>query len=295
MPKRGILRALQQAGRPILVMPLSISYDRVAEEEGFVHELEGNGKHKGGLRPLGGWLMKARRGGVKLGRIHIRGGAPLRLDADSDVKSLSREIVAELQRHTAVTTFHIKSFCRWNAALGIEPSALRAAIVSRGGVVIESKLDGDPEVPSIVDRTFCGQWMHLFYGELRSRAGDNPAIASHIARNGFWYPDAKRFDDPLTDAVLDGLFEPICRDYQRVADAVADMPAGACFTVQDLVRSIPGAFYPDVEGALEDLTERGTLSSDEGNYRVVDADSNLADYRSACAWIPSARRHRMVS
>ena len=295
MPKRGILRALQQAGRPAVVIPLSISYDRVAEEEGFLHELEGKGKHKGGLLPLAAWHGRLMRGHVKLGRIHIRGGAALRLDADSDVKALSRDIVAELQRHTAATTFHLRSFCRRNAALGIEPPALRAAIMSRGGAVIESKLNGDIEVPALIDRTFCGQWMHLFYADARNHAPTNPAVQSHISRNGFWFPEGKRFDDPLTDAVLDALFDPICRDYQAVADAIGKIPTGKQFTARDLVRRIPSAFYPDVEGALDDLVERGILQFEDDKYWWNQTRVNLDDYRHACAWVSSARRHRMVS
>jgi hypothetical protein len=208
---------------------------------------------------------------------------------------VSRDIVAELQRHTAVTTFHIKSFCRRNASLGIEPAALRAAIVSRGGVVIESKLNGDLDVPDLIDRTFCGQWMHLFYAEARTRAPDNSAVASHIGLNGFWFPESTRFDDPLTDVVLDALFDPICRDYQAVAEALSQVPEGARVTVRDLVLMMPGSFFPDVEGALDDLVGRGVLESEEDKYWWKDAPSDLTDYRSACAWVPSSRQHRMVS
>jgi thioester reductase-like protein/1-acyl-sn-glycerol-3-phosphate acyltransferase len=294
-PKRGILRALQQAGRPAVVMPLSISYDRVAEEAGFLSELEGHGKHHGGLGPLGAWLLKLMKGKIKLGRIHIRGGAPLRLDADSDVKALSRKIVAELQRQSAVTTFHLRSFCKRYGSLGIELPALRSAITGRGGIVIESKLNGEIEIPPLLDRTFTGQWIHLFYSEVRDRAGDNPAIASHLSRNAFWYPQGKRFDDSITNSILDALFEPICRDYQSVAEEVAKIQKKDWFTAQDIVRRVPGAFYPDVEGALDDLAERGTLVAEEGKYRLGEGTLSLADYRSACAWVPSARRHRMVS
>jgi len=73
-PKRGILRALQLAGRPAVVLPLSISYDRIAEEQGFLRELEGRGKHKSGLGPLAGWILKLMAGSVRLGRDVLGGG-----------------------------------------------------------------------------------------------------------------------------------------------------------------------------------------------------------------------------
>ena len=84
MPKRGMLRALQQSGRPAVVLPLSISYDRIAEEEGFLRELERGIKHRSGLTPLLAWTRKLIRSEIKLGRIHIRAGAPLRIDFDTD-------------------------------------------------------------------------------------------------------------------------------------------------------------------------------------------------------------------
>jgi hypothetical protein len=58
---------------------------------------------------------------------------------------------------------------------------------------------------------------------------------------------------------------------------------------------MPGSFFPDVEGALDDLVGRGVLESEEDKYWWKDAPSDLTDYRSACAWVPSSRQHRMVS
>jgi hypothetical protein len=267
-----------------VILPLSISYDRVAEEGGFLRELKGEGKHKGGLIPLAKWTAKLLRGAVNLGRVHIRSGAPLRLDSEADVKVLSRNIVSELQRHSAVTTFHLKAFCRQHSRVDIDPAALIAAIVRRGGVVIESKLDGDREIPSLIERTFTAQWMHFFYADARMRAPDNPAVASHIQRNGFWFPETPDFDDPLTDGVVNALFEPICHDYQAVAQVLETIPAESQFTAHDLLRRLPGSFLPDVEGALADLAERGVLACEGETYRWSNGPRDLTEYKNACAW-----------
>ncbi len=283
-PKRGVLRALQQSGRPAVVLPLSITYDRIAEEEGFLRELDGTAKHKGGLAPLARWTMKLMGGKIRLGRIHIRSGSALRLDADTDIKVLSHRIVAELQRHTAVTTFHLRAFCHGNARFGIDPTALRNAIKHRGGEVIVSKLGGERDVPPLLQRTYEGQWMHLFYADARNRAGGNAAVASHVRRNGFWFPDTPQGDDQLTDLVLDALFEPICTDYVRVAYEVEGMADEATFTAHEIVGRIPGVFVRDVEDALEDLTERGFLSRDRETYRWANGRRGLEEYRTDCMW-----------
>ncbi|MEO8193083.1 MAG: SDR family oxidoreductase [Gemmatimonadales bacterium] len=294
-PKRGMLRALQQAGRPAVVLPLCITYDRIAEEEGFLLELERGTKHRSGLMPLIKWTHKLTRGEIKLGRIHIRAGAPLRIDAHTDIRTLSHDIVAELQRHTAVTSFHIRAFCERHRRLGIDPAALRAAITERGGVVIESKLDGEDHVPALLQRTYDGQWMHLFYADARVRAPGNAAVTSHIRRNGFWFPETSQFDDDITDAVVEALFEPVCRDYQLVATEVEKMPEGGTITAHELVARLDGVFLGDVEGSLADLAERGILVPERDTYRWADGRRDLSDYRSDCAWYGTVHYDKMIS
>ncbi|HEU4878710.1 MAG TPA: SDR family oxidoreductase, partial [Gemmatimonadaceae bacterium] len=224
-PKRGILRAIQQTGRSAVVVPLSIAYDRIAEEEGFLRELDRGMKHKSGLIPLLQWTRKLLRDEVRLGRIHIRAGVPLRLDPDTDIRTLSQDIISELQRQSTVTTFHIKAFCARHRALEIDPNDLRTAIVRRGGLVIDSVLGGEDRVPELLQRTYDAQWMHLFYADAIARVPGNAAVVSHVRRNGFWMPDGAGFDDNVADAVVEALFEPMCRDYERVTRELEKLPA----------------------------------------------------------------------
>jgi len=93
-------------------------------------------KDQRGLGPLAGWILKLMAGSVRLGRIHIRSGPALRLDADTDIKELSHSIVAELQRHASTTTFHLATFCHQNASFGIDPVVLRAAIERRNRTLL---------------------------------------------------------------------------------------------------------------------------------------------------------------
>jgi hypothetical protein len=283
-PKRGMLRALQQSGRPAVVLPLSISYDRIAEEEGFLRELERGIKHRSGLSPLLGWTRKLVRSEIKLGRIHIRAGEPLRIEADTDIRSVSHNIVAELQRHSAVTSFHIRVFCEQNARLGIDPSALRTAIIKRGGVIIESKLGDEDKVPVLIRRTYDSQWMHLFYHDARLRMPGNNAVMAHIRRNGFWFPEGQFDDDELADAVVEALFEPICSDYQSVAREIEKMPTDGEVTAHDLVARLRGSFLGDVEDALGDLVERGILTREREKYRWAEGPRDLSEFIGECAW-----------
>jgi alcohol-forming fatty acyl-CoA reductase len=267
-PKRGILRALQQTGRPVVVLPLSISYDRVAEEVGFLSELDGRGRARSGLGPMARWTMRLLRGEINLGRVHIRCGTPLRLDSESDPRELSLAIVAELQRHAVVSTFHLDTFCRHNASSRIDPDALRAAIARRGGVVVDSRLDRASEVPAALARTFECQWMHLFYADALARLPGDAAVESHVRRNGFWYPEAPA-DEPVAPAVVEALFTPIRRDHERVREAAEALPAGLEFNAEMMVQKLPGAFLRDVEDALAHLAEEGVLSGEGQTFRRV--------------------------
>jgi hypothetical protein len=95
--------------------------------------------------------------------------------------------------------------------------------------------------------------------------------------------------------VLQGLFAPICRDYQRVAQAVEAMPNDSAFTAYELVHRLPGTFLRDVEDTLDDLTERGFLAHEGEAYRWANGSSDLAAYRNDCVWHAPAHSERMIS
>ena len=96
-PRRGLLRCLQASGRPVALMPIAISYDRVPEQAAFDRELAGHPKQKMSFGGLIRWSMRAWRGEIDLGDIHIACGAPVMLDAASDVHAVSHEVINQLR------------------------------------------------------------------------------------------------------------------------------------------------------------------------------------------------------
>jgi alcohol-forming fatty acyl-CoA reductase len=155
-----------------VVLPLAISYDRIAEEAGFLRELDGSARHRGGLKSLARWFrQELRKGGIRLGRIHIRCGAPLPLEPHTDVPALGRAVVAELQKNTVATMFHLRTFCDGHPELGIDagraPRRHRAARRRRARE--PPRRAPTPIVPELVRRTYEAQWMHLFYGDALER------------------------------------------------------------------------------------------------------------------------------
>ncbi|HJQ93665.1 MAG TPA: SDR family oxidoreductase, partial [Candidatus Thermoplasmatota archaeon] len=164
-PKRGLLRALQATGRPVAILPVGLSYDRVPEEATFAAELAGAPKPRMRLSSLVGWLWRVNRRKVALGRAHIACGAPVLLDAGSDVVEVSQEVMQRLREATVTTTFHIDAYLRHAQLPGMDATELRRQIERRGGRVLESALAVPDDLDPTIAATFRHQFAHLFDSE----------------------------------------------------------------------------------------------------------------------------------
>lgn len=289
-PRRGFLRSLQATGHRVALLPIAVSYDHVAEEATLLSELTGGEKPPMRLRDLAAWCLRLARGEIELGRIHVACGRPVALDLRGDVHDAAREVMAELQARTVTTTHHLRSFLA-NAGLeGIDVAWLARAIARRGGRVLEAPRR-EHAVPAVIERCMRYQFSHCFHPEAALAFAGNPAAEHHVRRNG-WAPghalDAEaELADPRVRDVLRALFEPVCSDYAATASALARLRAAGARTAPEpaaLVRELAGAHLPDVEGACEDLLERGLLSrTPEGDAILLAGRAEeLAAYAMAC-------------
>ncbi|MEO7997580.1 MAG: SDR family oxidoreductase [Gemmatimonadaceae bacterium] len=163
-PKRGLLRCVESSGRPSMLMPIAISYDRVPEESVFVREL--SGAPKAGLRlgPLFGWLADVWRGRVNIGRIHMACGTPIMMDGTTHAQNAGEEIIRELRTAMAVTSFHIEAYAASNPPEGNDPAVYRAKIEAAGGHVLESKLEVPANLDPLIARTMREHFAHYIDG-----------------------------------------------------------------------------------------------------------------------------------
>jgi len=272
-PRRGLLRSLQSTGRPVALLPVAVSYDHVPEQATFVDELRGAPKPPMRLRDLLGWTLRLLRGRVELGRIHIACGHPVLLDLESDVPAVAREVVTELQEHTVATTHHLRAFLARSDLKGVDLPWLVDALARRGGRVLEVPRR-EQEVPDEIERCMRYQFQHRFHPEAALAFRGNPAVEHHVRRNGYapghvLDPEAE-LADPRVRALLRALFGPVARDYAATARVLAGRahPAAAVPSPAEVVRQLRDAHLPDVEGAFEDLAQRGMLERDEatGGY-----------------------------
>ncbi|MFQ5890982.1 MAG: SDR family oxidoreductase [Gemmatimonadota bacterium] len=170
-PKRGLLRCLQATGETCTLLPVAISYDRVPEEAVFARELAGAPKVKMRLGPLLAWTLRACRGRIALGRIHIACGTPVRLGPECDVHAVSHEVIRRLQCATVSTTYHLQGFLDRHPIDGVDVAWLRSAIEQRGGRVLESDLRPPEDLDPLIAATLRHQFAHLFEDE---DASDEP-------------------------------------------------------------------------------------------------------------------------
>jgi fatty acyl-CoA reductase len=289
-PKHGLLKCLQQTGERFTILPIAISYDRVPEEEALVRELTGAPKPEMKLQALLKWTARLAQGEVNLGRMHITCGDPVVMNQDSDVREVSRRVVAELQAHTATTSHHLRAFLHHADAKGIDMQWLRDAIVRRGGQVIDSPLGNEERLDPVAEVSLRYQWLHLFHREALALWPDHPALRQHFALNGFhqqqYVAEGAELDDPRLRTLLKAVFEPVCRDFARTAGSLGstDYPPRHA-TPRGVLYEMPDAYLPNIQGCFDDLKARGILATDAQRRSVWGPHADqIAAYAHAVAW-----------
>lgn len=296
-PKRGLMRSLQSTKFPCTVLPISISYDLVPEAQAFIRELGGGPKPKMRLGPFLKWLGQLVRGEVDIGRVHIVCGEPQPFDHRTDVYDLGQAIVGELQDKTITTTYHLACFLHHNPIPGISVDWLQGQIEQRGGKVLKSETGNVESVDPIIEHTMRYHWLHYFYPEALAYDAANPVIQHHVARNAFArgasMPAPQVPTQARVVALLRTVFEPICNDFARVLDVVT--AAGGQLDAADakgVASMLPGSFLPDIEAALEVLTERQIIVATASGSGFVPGSgwSELSTFVEDCRWSEEPRQ-----
>lgn len=281
-PRRGMLRALQSSGHRFRLLPVNVSYDRVAEEAQFRRELSGAEPARASLTRLAAWAGRLAAGDIRLGRVHVACGDPVTLSPDSDVHTVANRVMAGLQSQTACTTFHLRTFVDRVRIEGVDVAFLRGAVARRGGTVLESALEPDGRVDPFIDETLFHQFSHLFADDLRVRSAS--PLARHVADELYFgerqaAADEDR-DDARIDAVVDALFGPIFERAARTLRVVEALRAGgAPVRLDDVCARLPGVYSAEVESVLRRLVSIDVLvpSRERGVYTWGRAARRLPD------------------
>jgi hypothetical protein len=224
--RQDVLEALQATGRTFALVPVGISYERIAEELPFLRELRDAQRRSLNARQLLGWLRRAQRGQVRLGRVHLSADRPVPL-----LPSASRpEVVAQLQqglrRATVCTDFHLSAFVRRHPRAGLDVPTLREAILARGGQVLRAGLHdkGSLQLDAALESSTRKHWEDLFAWDLLAHYPHCRAIGAHL-KVGHVGPAPKGaahvpVDEPHLHGLLEALARPISNDYLAVVQAL---------------------------------------------------------------------------
>jgi glycerol-3-phosphate O-acyltransferase len=287
-PRRGLLRGLQRTGKCFVVIPISLSYDRLPEESAFAKELSGGDKPKMSVSAIVDWLQSVAQGDVQLGRVHIAAGHPAQLDPSTDVAALSLHIVEELARNTTISRFHVRAFLAHAGLTHIDEDWLVSAIEQRGGQVLDSQEAVPTQLSSSLQQSLRNQWMHWFYPDARALFPNNFAVHDHIKRRSRLaasvLTDHVPSEDPRLRQVVEALFRPVVLDYELAVRQLGDRGSSLCFrSPKMLVRAYPVAHLPHLEDVYCALAERGILST--SNHREYDWGPAAAQLREVYAQI----------
>ena len=251
-PKTGMLRSLASTKQKFVILPIAISYDRVAEEQALMAELASGNKQDMRLLPLVQWMGRLVRGEISLGNVHMSCGRPVYMGPGDDVPTVSREVMAELQRRTVTTTHHLEMFLRGvqqrTSVQGIATSStikldlgwLRAAIEARGGEVLESKLDVDSRFDLATERTLRQMFQHLFYPDALVRFADHPEIVAGIEREHFRDAPVSIDANSASDPRLDHLLELLFASDDVVMEAEMPRQSSSLFSVSSVFSRLRG-------------------------------------------------------
>ncbi len=276
-PKRGLLRALQNTGVPVALLPICITYDRLPEETALMKEMQGGAKPLLSMKALLKWTGELIRGQVNIGRVHMACGEPVTLNQDSDVHQVSYDIMHQLQARYVVSTYHLKAFLK-HVRLPIDLETLSQMIVARGGTVIESPLEVD-HVDLLTTRTFNYQWIHLFYSEALTYYGPHPALVAHVNHNSFG-PRAENIpqqEEAALKPLLEALFLPLFNTYERLRLIAREQKEIPYVKPRQVVAAHPDCFLPVVEEAFTHLVEADILARSETGFDVLQPKT-LATY-----------------
>jgi alkyldihydroxyacetonephosphate synthase len=130
-PKTGFLRCLSRIKHDYIIIPLTINYEGIPDEESLVTEANSGCAKKMSLTKLTNWLYRIYSGTVNIGRVYVSASGPLRMhhSIGSDVNELAYAIQSHQQSQMLVSNYHVRAT---SLALGMSEEAVLEAMSELG-------------------------------------------------------------------------------------------------------------------------------------------------------------------
>jgi alkyldihydroxyacetonephosphate synthase len=110
-PKTGFLKCLKESGGEHVILPITISYEVIPEQEILSEEASGSVRRKLNLAGMFCWVKEALLGNVNIGKIHIGASGPLPMacHTDGDFASIVHQIQLKQRTEVRVSDYHVKA------------------------------------------------------------------------------------------------------------------------------------------------------------------------------------------
>jgi hypothetical protein len=283
-PKKGLLQALKRSGQRCHILPIAIAYDRVPERRSLEAELRGDPKPPKTLSGLLRWSTRLLRDDIDLGHIHLRCGAPVTLDDQTDVSTCADTILARHRANMAVTRYHLQCFVDHVDPDPFGVDDLAEIIEARGGRVLDSALAGRPAPTPLAERAYRFQWMHFLYPDAHRLWGDHPVVRHHLRFNHYDV-DRRGNGTAPTDrvrAIVAALFGPIADTYQHVGRELTRLDGGPVPAPEVFFGERHG-FKPYVEEAYAAFVEEGILNRSGDTWSRGPQFDQLSRFLKQCS------------
>jgi len=215
-PKTGLLKSLVNSGGEHVILPITINYECIPEQNILSEEAAGSSRR--GLTVTGtmSWLKDVFRGKVDIGKIHIAASGPLPLDcqSDTDFRQLVNEIQVNQQKQIFASEYHIKAASKM---LDISETSLEAALRKLGcRFWPTTHVPGTPDLPTDQAALLT---VVLHFGHLLA-----PLFYEKRKKWSSWLcslNDSKAPKSPISDVDIQQLYNGL-EIYFDAADALVD-------------------------------------------------------------------------
>jgi 1-acyl-sn-glycerol-3-phosphate acyltransferase len=106
--KTGLVRALQETGKNYKILPITISYEKIPEQNNHFLEILSNKKQKMSLLDLSKWVYKLNTKNISYGNVYIKFSETINLKPNYNPHNLLPKIMREFQLNTISTNYHYK-------------------------------------------------------------------------------------------------------------------------------------------------------------------------------------------
>jgi alkyldihydroxyacetonephosphate synthase len=162
-PKNGVLKCLKESGGDHVIVPVTINYERIPEQEILSEEASGGARNSLNVFGLLGWMKEAAKGNVQIGKIHIGASDPIFLDCKSDQEfsHLVKNIQIQQQHEVVVSEYHVMAAAK---LFEVPQTEMRNAMIHLGcRFWPETAITDLPDLPSDTSSllSITLQWSHV--------------------------------------------------------------------------------------------------------------------------------------